>query len=1590
MKINEVFKYLKGLGVLFEVNDGSVNLRLPKNLDSKAKALLLDNRSQLKSLVLDLDAHLHKSPEIKRRAEDVTLLPLTSAQKRLFLLDQIQGESANYNMVATFKVHGKINLLQVEQAMNIVIARHEILRTVYRHEAGEPYQHVLPIEQIRFSVSIQDLKSLKAEKQYKTAMNIVEREVSYHFDLSKDLMVRVSYVALTEDSGLLTFIVHHIASDGWSQELLTKEFVNIYHALTLGEDVPQQVSNIQYGDYALWLDTVASCAHESQLDYWKQKLADAPTTHSVPLSYPRPAKSKHKGDTVNGRLSASHVAQLKEIAKTYRLTPFALIHGLFALLLSRYSRTNDILIGTAVAGRTQPQLNEMLGFFINMIALRVNTHYDSLLDYLEHVREVNTEALTNQDVAFERVVEALGLSGTQGNSPLFQILLTLDAQFTDKPIDMLSIDFSGLTFSPLEAPVVQAKYDLHLDCQLHDAYGVLYWTYDVGLFAQADIESMNSHFLNLLKQVAENGIDQYTHPASLPITRRDVKQSILPDPEIAPFAVPFDALVHHEIETRTSEAPRRIAVKMGRQQLTYQELDEQANNLAAMLQKQYDIAEGSLVGILSDRSLEMVIAMVAILKAGGAYVPLDPDYPNVRLRQMTEAVQLVLCQSKVVEQAEKLKLNACSINTLLQSAEREGYVNLEAGSLGKQSPLAYVIFTSGTTGFPKGVMVEHMGLLNTLKHCQSAFSITSDTVLYQATSLGFDAATWMIMLALTSGATVRLAKGMDFTEELLETDDVTHVFMTPSMLGTLDVSALGRIQMVISGGERCHAEIAKQWLSAGKVFINAYGPTEASICSSSSELSLNSAIGIGRPNTNMRYYILDEYLQPVPRGGLGELYIAGPGVARGYLGKAEASRAVFLDDPFEMDAEQYNKRMYKTGDLVRIDAHGDVIFMGRCDKQVKLRGFRIELQEIESSITAHEQVENAIVRMLEDQSQKRLVAYLVGSMDKSRVQSILREFLTQRLPSYMVPDQFIMLREIPLTRNGKVDFKKLPIAKNLGSHTTVSRPRTEQQLLVSQAVTDVLGVVDVGCDDNFFALGGNSLLAMKLIHSINERSKVKLTLEDLFVANNIRELAAQLDVQALKYQDEIKIASHKKDYPLSYAQQGIFVEYQMGNGSAYNVPLLLQFNGELDLSLFNEALAQLIKTHTALRLKIALQRGEPRQIVLKEEQSVAAIEVEIDNAASLDERNWLKEVNQHTSKILSQPLRITQGEMLNCYYYEHAQGMQIVLLNFSHIVVDGWSLEIIKKDLQSSYESLKHGEKLDKKKQALDFIDYVCWQQNNDQRDSGSAIDYWRRKLSLLEGIKPPPANFEATSKQPIEAESIHFVISSEIQQDIAQLASIHRCTEFNIWLMIYALAYSLQEKNNRLAVNVDFANRQLPGTDELVGMLVNSILVITEFNHDARLDQLLEQVVTTCNSAFSFGATALKPIVNRHFNAQSQRFEQIMRHKFAFSGGGSSVSEQHILNTQELEVDFSGLKYDWSVMLTASAEALNGRVMFNRHVYTQASADKFIAIFSFVAEQVAQNSEQTYENLARRWRETLSQRMKSKMSDSRIKRKFR
>ncbi len=1045
--------------------------------------------------------------------------PLSFGQESLWFFDQLDSNRPVYNFPQAMRLRGRLQVEALRQAFETIVHRHESLRTNFISANDRPTQMVS--DKKSFALPVIDLS---AQPEADCAREIecgIEREARRSFNLAEDLMLRACLFKRSGEEHVLLVSIHHIAADAWSLNLLNAELTALYESFCGGKPSPLPALEFQYSDFALLQrEQFQGERAAQQIGYWREQLAGELPVLELPTDRPRPMQQNFHGALKRFKFPIALLPSLNELSRREGVSVYALTLVALNILLQRYSRQDDIRVGSPLSTRNQTQTEKLIGYFLNTVVLRSDLSGNPT--FQELLRKIHGNilgALTHPDVSLERLVEELKVPRHAGRNPLVEVLF----QYLPAPPQLPK--FHGLTVELRPVDNETAHFDLTLTL-CNDGDGLMAEVeYNTDLFDAATIDRMLGHYQILLEAIVLNPAEKI---ADLPLLTTEEKQQLLVEWNETAVPFPTELSIVDLFEKQVAATPEAVAVIFEQEQLTYRELNEKANRLARRL-KNLGVQPEDLVGICMDRSIEMLVAVHSVLKAGAAFLPLDPDYPQDRLRFMLDDAQ-----APVVLTMERL---AASVNfgqrkTVCLDAPETVAAESDDNLARKPSPeqLAYVIYTSGSTGQPKGVMISHSAICNQLFWMQSCFPLDGKDLILQKTSFSFDVAVWELLAPVLTGAALVMARpggqrDAAYLAELIAEKNITILQNVPSTLRALleepEFKKCKSLKYVLCGGEKMPAELPQQFASVSNaVLSNNYGPTESAIDATfwiCPRGKSRSNLPIGRPIANTEIYLLDSHLQPVPIGVPGELCVSGRGLARGYLRRPELTAEKFIRHPFHKNSAG---RLYKTGDLARYLPDGNIEYLGRIDHQVKVRGFRIELGEIETVLRACSGVREAVVTARADGSgENRLAAYWVASEKPVPTEAELRVFLKTKLPQFMVPSAFVAMEALPRNASGKLDWKALPAPDYQPAPSQFVAPRTSLEQGLAQIWCEVLEIQQVGIHDNFFELGGHSLLAARAVSRVRRLNNVSLGLRDFFQSPTVAGISALLEKQGSQNSD---------------------------------------------------------------------------------------------------------------------------------------------------------------------------------------------------------------------------------------------------------------------------------------------------------------------------------------------------------------------------------------------------------------------------------------------------------------------------------------
>jgi amino acid adenylation domain-containing protein len=1390
-------------------------------------------------------------------------IPLSFSQERLWFIDKLEG-SRQYHIPSVLRLKGELNIEALQNSIQQIVNRHEILRTTIQEVDGQGYQYI----------KAKDLWKLeqKLNVTQEQLPELVKQLIDKPFDLNADDMLRASLLELETTDHVLVVTLHHIASDGWSTSILVKELVKLYESYIHKQNPNLAALPVQYADYAIWQRTyLQGELLETKLDYWKDKLQGAAPL-DLPTDYPRPALQSNKGAVSGFKTDKPLSDKLNELSKAKGTTLFMTLLSAFKVLLYRYSNQSDITIGTPMAGRQQQELEGLIGFFINTLALRDELNPEHSFDQLlQQVKTTTLEAYQHQDVPFEKVVEAVTQNRDLSRSPVFQVMFV----FQNTP-DIPQLQLGEVRLSRNAVEHVTAQFDLTLNIAENPTGLQISMEYCTDLFSKDTITRFQKHFERILLEISNDS------------TQKIGEISILTDEEENQILNEFNSQIVLENNNQTildlfqlqcQKTPDKVAVTFNNSELTYQELDQKSNCLANYLLNK-GVKPNMLVPVCLKRSPEMLVSILAILKTGAAYVPIDSTYPESRINFMLEdtKAQFIISESslnnstktgvnpitKILIDSDWSEIQKHSKNISLENCESEN--------------LAYIIYTSGSTGQPKGVMVTHQNLLESTKTRNAFYSYVGSVFLVP--SFAFDSSVAVLFWSLTSGGKLILCGDDDLKDpKIVETilQETETILCVPSYYKSLcDQNLLRQSQLskVILAGEKLSDDLVSSHFSnlpLAKLY-NEYGPTENTVWATVESCAENQKVSIGKPIPGTKLYITGELGHLLPVGVPGEIWLGGSQVAKGYLNQEELTQQKFVKDLFDAASDA---RVYKTGDIGRWLPDGRVEYLGRQDDQVKVRGYRIETGEIELNLLQSSMVNQVIVVCSKDNlGENRLIAYIQPKSNYDK--NVLIQFLKSKLPDYMNPMVWIEIETVPLTPNGKVDRSALPLPldKQVRINEFLS-PRNITEFKLVQIWSELLNVEAIGVTDNFFELGGHSLLVMRLASLVNKQFDVDLKIVDVFNNSTVEKLALFIEMQkGIKRLPSVTIEQRPIKVPLSYSQERLWFIHQLEGSIQYHIPSVIKLTGLLNVKALQQAFEKIIERHEILRTVILEENGIAFQKILN------PISWKL-NIIQLEDSNF--ELDSIIQQQIYKPFDLSKDFMLRSNLMQIKQDENLLVITMHHIASDGWSVGVLIQEMLELYQSFVDGREPQLPKLEIQYSDFSIWQRRHLTPEYlENQLSYWRTKL---EGSIPIslPIDFKRPAVQSKNGDLVSIKIEYDVSKKLSILSKQNGATLFMTLLAAFKILLSKHSNQEDIIVGTPVSGRVQKELEPLIGFFINTLVLRTQVNQNSTFDELLQDLKNTVLEAFSNQETPFEKVVEAVVSERDRSRSPLFQVMFVF-----------------------------------------------------------------------------------------------------------
>ena len=1477
--------------------------------------------------------------------------PLSFAEQRLWFLDKLEPGKSVYNVPEATRLTGPLQVECLEKAINEIVRRHEALRTSFSLVDGRPMQVVAPSLQVPLSIC--DLQHLgETEREQAVARETAELGGA-PFDLQHGPLLRATLFVLRRDEHVLMLVMHHIVSEGgWSMSVFLREMGVLYNAYFLRKDSPLPELPIQYGDYSVWQrNALQGKVLEPHVTYWKSHLQGAPALVNWSADRQRPAVQTYNGARQSIFLGKDLKDALNAFARKEGVTLFMALLAAFQILLFRSTAEEDLVVGVPVAGRT-PETQNLIGLFLNTIALRTRFSGElSFRQFVKQVRQVVFDGLAHQDLPFEMLVEAIRPVRSLAFTPLFQVMFA----FQNAPHTELKL--TGIKVTPFEVEIRTSMVDLTFFAWEKPEGLKIVFEYSTNLFEPATIDRMLAHLGVLLDGIVRNPDERL---ARLPLLTEPERRQLLVEWNETHTDYSL-VCTHHLFEAQCRNTPNAVAAIHESRPWMYAELNGQADRIAHHL-KTLGAGPGTVVAICVERSLEMLAAMLGIWKAGAAYLPLDPSYPKQRLSFILEDAQPTVL---LTERRLRAVLPDSAITVaMLEDCRSEDGSNASSSAAGDIDSLAYLIYTSGSTGKPKGVAIAHRALTNLLQGMSKYLDPNPNDRLLAVSTISFDIAGLELFLPLITGASVEIVSREVASDGArlaarIEKSGATIMQATPAtwqMLGESGWKGKKGLK-IVCGGEAMPKALAEQLLERGRVW-NVYGPTETTIWSTICELSAdNGNPSIGRPIANTQLYVLDREQQPAPIGVPGELYIGGDGLAQGYWKQPTLTAEKFVPSPFGPSS---GSRLYATGDLVRYRPNGDVEYMGRIDNQVKVRGFRIELDEIETVLGSYECVGPCVVVVREDiPGEKTLVAYFESRAGSAPDSGDLRTHLKKVLPEYMVPSAFVLMQKLPSTPNGKIDRNALPIPtrQTTSAVPELIGPRSETEHTLAAIWAEVLRVEDPGVNNSFFDLGGHSLLAIKIVSRIRDALDLNLSTQALFEHPTIAELAAVVEELkgATAASQRIERRKSEGPSPLSYPQQQLWFLDQLAPGSpVYNIVYFLRFEGRYNGNAMRQTLEEIVRRHESLRTKFSYTDRGPMQTVVPG-IDLPLREVDLSSLDAGERESEWKRVVTETGR---QPFDLTQAPAFRMVTV-HMSGLEHgLLLVIHHIIADEWSIEIFHHEVRELFKAFSRRRPSPLPELPIQYADFASWHRDwirGDLLESETA--YWKGELAGAPLVLEIPTDKPRPAVQSFSGATEVFDLPVRLSEQLKAIGHQQQATLFMVLAASFMALLHRYAGQDDMLVGTPISGRTRSETENLIGYFLNPVVLRAQFNERITFRSLLQQVRDRALRAYAHPDMPFDRLVTELAPERDASQSPLFQVMFVLHNpeGGPEISQAFV--SPELQTGTS--KFDITLTLSEIPTGLRGMFEYSTDLFVPATIRRMCGHFQTLLESIARNPDQ-------------------------------
>jgi amino acid adenylation domain-containing protein len=1528
---------LKAMQVLIGISN---ELNLDLNLSDLFK---YNSVKDLAQFIENNKADIRTNEQIVKN-KDVIYKKATLAQERLWFLNELNENLSAYNITKVLKLTGEVDYSLINQTIRLIAARHETLRTNFYTNNGKLYQRI----DDNASVECQVVNLENEISKVEVAEELVVTQSSYSFDLKNGPLFLAKIIKLSDDTHWLVLVFHHIIFDGWSEELFQNEFVLLYKSLSTKKHVSLPNLPINFTDYAQWQSEESYIKKTNeQSSYWSEKLKGYNSNFELLTDKLRPKSQSFKGARLPFVIPKKLREELKALGSVENATMYTTLLTSFKVLLYRLTGINDTLIGTPVANRDKPELQNIIGYLVNTLVLRTNfTGNETFIAALKKVNTTTLEALSNQEIPFDKLVDIVNPERDISRNPLFQIAFVLQNTI-HSPKNVLG---HNLGIESIEVDTKISRFDLTLIAKETEKGLECSFEYNTDLFFEETIKSFAESFIYLLNElVARPDVPiDFVELISMKNKKLMIKNGSGSEIALEKQSNSILELLEMVVEKNYD----KLAVKLFEEEMTYKELDKKSNKLAHYLLSN-NITKGSKIAVCLNKSIDYIVAILGILKIGAVFIPVDPNYPQERIDFILNDANpdLIISESVNRDKSENIHLIKDIKNDLYQFSDKKLQTIIN-----NKEDVAYIIYTSGSTGSPKGVMVPHMGLKNVVEASRREFGLGENSSMLQFSSISFDASVWEIFMSLLSGASLHISFPEGFLE-VIQKNDVTHAFLPPAVLSELINEDVPSLECIITGGEACSQKVVEKISGRIRLF-NAYGPTEASICTTIARCkSEGTEPPIGSPIAGTKVLVLDRNLNIVPTGVMGELYIGGLGLAKGYLNRPELDKQSFIDHPFLI-----GEKLYKTGDMVRFRHDGQLEFLGRKDNQVKIRGLRIELGEIETVINSLDDIEVSIV--IPDKHKANLIGFIKCKEDLMAIHDV-KEYLQNKLPRHMVPSNIYSIKNIPLTPNGKIDKEILlnrhySEIENIDNKVVIDLPRNDMEKRLKNIWENILNSKqEIGIHDNYFEIGGQSLSALQVIARIKDECHVNVSLVDFFKYSTISKLATHIadnKVENNTTNNSLKKAPEQSEFRATLAQESLWLLQDINpNSTTYNIPIVMKLTGELDQAALQKSIRIIVERHESLRTVFNEKNGQIVQVV-KDGKDFSLTVEEIDPIDS--------NVKSYIDGLIQTPFNLKEGPLFKANLYMTNRNESYLVFLAHHIIFDGWSRSLLLNELSQLYNLLRRGKKNEISDAEFQFKDYSFWKESDiNEGMINETLKYWKKHLegALLHVKIPAERDFVKDSSL---CKHVSFCIDSSLSVEIKQLA---RKTNTTNYMILFAVVKTLLHKlsgQTDIVVGTPIANRDHTTLESIIGYFVNTLVHKTEFSKNLTFIELLIRVKDTFLESYDNRNVPYEKVIQAVNPKRMGTTSSLFNIMFNMLNLPETSIDMDSVNTELIEDYEIDSKFDLNFYVSEESESFKFNIVYNNKLFTEKRMEALVEQLKHLFTQLMCNPEINIEDL--------------------------